>query len=70
MEEKLKAYRRQQQRQAFFENIRIRLRNMINPPRKEPEVRILVDVEEELKDTVKLLPDGQVCVVRLILILV
>lgn len=47
MEDKLLAYRRQQQRQAFFENIKIRLRNMISPPRKDPEVKIAVDVDQE-----------------------
>lgn len=47
MEDKLLAYRRQQQRQLFFENIKIRLRNMINPPRKDPEVKISVDVDQE-----------------------
>lgn len=50
MEERLKAYRRQQQRQAFFENIKIRLRNMINPVKRDQEVKIDVDVDKTKED--------------------
>lgn len=59
MEDKLRAYRREQQRQQFFENIRIRLRNMINPPRKEQEdVKVDVDLGEAEK-TSELGPLGE-----------
>lgn len=47
MEDKLQSYRRQQQRKQFFENIKIRLRNMISPPQKD----VVLEVEKEKENS-------------------
>lgn len=43
----MSAYRRQQKRQVFFETLKIRWRNMINPPKRVDDVKITVDVARD-----------------------